>query len=160
MIKLSEKQISEYYHRNYTAVDGLWFMKVEEKYDFDTALDIDDEVWKVFPKIQARMLKSMGKLGDDIASLRECLETKLHLEGFGFRTVTEENGDFKIIIDSCPWHNTLVRVGREKYSSRVGNRICRTEYGTWVNEFDKRIQFTMEMQICCRAYQCVLSFTR
>jgi hypothetical protein len=46
---LDEKQISELWHRSYTAVDGLWFMKVEERYGFEAALDLDDEVWKGQP---------------------------------------------------------------------------------------------------------------
>jgi hypothetical protein len=40
MIELSDKQIAEFWHRSYTSVDGLWFMKVEEKHGFDLALDI------------------------------------------------------------------------------------------------------------------------
>jgi len=59
MKELTYKQIAAYFHRSYAAADGLWFMKVEEKCGFETALEIDDQVWKVLPKIQARMLKSM-----------------------------------------------------------------------------------------------------
>jgi len=61
MIELTDGQVARYFHRCYTAADGLWFMKVEEKYGFDAALDIDNEVWKVLPKIQPRMLKPMVK---------------------------------------------------------------------------------------------------
>jgi hypothetical protein len=57
MTKLSSQQVAEYFNRSYKAVDGLWFMKVEEKYEFDVALELDNEVWKVMPKIQARMIK-------------------------------------------------------------------------------------------------------
>ncbi len=60
-MKLTDKEISEYLHRCYTAADGLWFVKVEEKYGFDSALDIDKEVWKVIPKIQSRFLKNKLK---------------------------------------------------------------------------------------------------
>ena len=91
MIRLSDKQIAEYFHRSYTKVDGLWFMKIEEKYGFDAALDIDNEVWKVFSKIQARLLKSLGKTGDGIDALFECLTTRLALEGSEFKA--EKTGD-------------------------------------------------------------------
>ena len=57
MINLTDVQIAEYYHRSFSVVDGLWFMKIEERYGFEAALDIDSEVWKVVPKIQARKLK-------------------------------------------------------------------------------------------------------
>ena len=69
MTRLTEEQKTEYFRRSYTAVDGLWFMKVEEAYGFDNALDIDDEVWKVLPKIQARMLKGLTETGDDLESV-------------------------------------------------------------------------------------------
>ncbi len=52
MKHLTDQQAAEYFHRSFTAVDGLWFMKVEEKHGFDAALEIDNEVWKVLPKIQ------------------------------------------------------------------------------------------------------------
>jgi hypothetical protein len=41
---LSLQQIADYFNHNYNPVDGLWFMKAEEKYGFDTALDVDNEV--------------------------------------------------------------------------------------------------------------------
>ncbi len=50
MIELTEKQISEYYKRSYTAVDGLWFMKAEERYGFDTALDMTTKSGRSCPK--------------------------------------------------------------------------------------------------------------
>ena len=93
MIELSSKQIAEFWHRSYASVDGLWFMKVEEKYGFDAALDVDNEVWKVLPKMQARMMKSMGGTGDGIDGLFECLTTKLNLEGFKFEAKKTGNDD-------------------------------------------------------------------
>jgi hypothetical protein len=105
MLELTDKQIGEYFKRSYTAVDGLWFMKVEEEYGFDTALDLDDEVWKVMPKIQARKLKSMGNLEGGLDALRECLLTKLTLDGFEFTTEKAEDGNtLKIILTECPWN--------------------------------------------------------
>ena len=37
MTDLTEEQKAEYFRRSYTAVDGLWFMKVEERLGFDEA---------------------------------------------------------------------------------------------------------------------------
>ena len=80
MIKLSDKDISSYFQRSYTAVDGLWFMKVEERDGFEETLDVDDEVWKIMAKIQARTLKSFSRLEHGVDALFECLTTKLSLE--------------------------------------------------------------------------------
>lgn len=158
MIRLSKKQIAEYFHRSYTAVDGLWFMKVEEKYGFDVALDIDNEVWEVFPKVQARLLKSLGKTGDGIDALFECLTTKLNLEGFKFKAEKNESRSFKITINKCPWHNLMVKSGREKLSGKVGTLVCNTEYSAWASEFGQDIKFELKQQICLGAKSCILQF--
>lgn len=159
MIELSSEQVSEYFKRSYTAVDGLWFMKVEEKYSFDTALDTDNEVWKVFSKIQARFLKSVGNLGDSLDALLECLSTKLNLEDFKFSIENLDAGrGFEIDIIDCPWHNKMLKSGREHLSGRVGTLICGTEYATWAAEFGDNIRFNLKEQICEGASRCILHF--
>ena len=160
MDKLNDKQKEEFSHRSYTTVDGLWFMKVEEKYGFDTALEIDNEVWKVMPKIQARMLKSMTNMENGIESLFECFTTKLALDGFNFKTEKLGDGNaFKIIIDRCPWYDLMVKSGREYLSGKVGTRICNTEYSTWASEFGDSIHFELGDQLCKGCEFCVLQFS-
>ena len=43
-MKLSNEQIIKYFKRSFSAVDGLWFVKVEEANGFDTALETDRQV--------------------------------------------------------------------------------------------------------------------
>jgi predicted ArsR family transcriptional regulator len=161
MLELTDKQIGEYFKRSYTAVDGLWFMKVEEEYGFDTALDLDDEVWKVMPKIQARKLKSMGNLEGGLDALRECLLTKLTLDGFEFTTEKAEDGNtLKIILTECPWHNIMIKSKREHLSEEVGTRICNTEYQVWASEFGDTIEFELQDQICKGHKCCTLTFRK
>jgi len=57
MKKLTQGEVSKYLYQSYSKVDGLWFMKVEEQFGFEKALEIDTGVWKILPKIQARYLK-------------------------------------------------------------------------------------------------------
>ena len=159
MAVLSDEQVAKYFHRSYQAVDGLWFMKVEEKYGFDTALQMDKEVWKVMPKIQARMIKSFLKLGEGEAALLDSLKAKLSLEGFKFNVEQGENG-FRIRISNCPWHNLMVKSGREKFSAKVGETICNAEYSVWASEFDENMQFTLATQKCQGAEHCLLTFKR
>ena len=159
MLDLTDRQIGEYFKRSYTAVDGLWFMKVEEQYGFDTALDIDDEVWKVMPKIQARKLKSMGGFEDGLDALHQCLTTKLELDGFEFATERIDDGDaLRINLTNCPWHNIMINAGREHLSEKVGTRICSTEYQVWAAEFGENIYFQLQDQICRGRKCCTLIF--
>jgi len=159
-MELEKEQIIEYFRRSYTAVDGLWFVKVEDKYGFDAALELDRAVWKVLPKIQARMLQHMGRLGQGVAALRDCLETKLFLESFRFRTEGIGNGSgFRAVISECPWYNLLLKSGRENIAAAVGDAICNTEYPVWAAEFGEGICFEMGGRICHGARNCILNFT-
>jgi len=159
MLELTDKQIAEYYKRSYTAVDGLWFMKVEELYGFDTALDIDDEVWKVVPKIQARKLKSLGNLTTGLQALKECITTKLTLDGFAYETEQSKDGStLKITLSQCPWHDIMIKANREHLSGKVGTRICNTEYRVWASEFGETINFQLQEQICEGQPCCTLIF--
>ena len=134
-------------------------MKVEEKNGFDSALDVDHEVWKVMPKFQARMIKSMLKLDNGADALFKGLTTKLELEGFKFKAEKNENG-FRITITDCPWHNLMIKSGREKLSGIVGTTICGTEYPVWVSEFDKTMQFKLKSQKCKQSEYCILDFEK
>lgn len=157
-IELTDTQVARYFHRCYIAADGLWFMKVEEKYGFDAALDIDNEVWKVLPKIQARMLKPMVRV-EGMDALFECLTTKLALEGFEFKAEKDTN-NLRITISRCPWHELMLKSGREALSERVGTLICTTEYGVWCSEFDEDVHFELKSQMCRGSECCILQFSR
>ena len=159
MIELNDRQTADSFHRSYAAVDGLWCTKVEEKYGFDIALDIDNEVFKVKPKIQARKLKELANIGNEIEALFQCLTTKLTLEGYSYRAERIGNdGSFRIIINECPWHNTMVRSGREQLPPKVGSRICSTEYSVWASEFSDNIQFEQECRTCEGSESCTIQF--
>jgi hypothetical protein len=158
MSRLSDRDAIEYLRRCYRAADGLWFMKVEERDGFDTALDVDVEVWKVMPKIQARTLKSKLHQQSGIDGLRICFEEKLEQDGFLFTTVQENNG-FSIHVQDCPWHNVLKKAGREHLSRAIGRRICSTEFSLWAAEFGEHITCTFHERICEGGKSCSFRFT-
>jgi hypothetical protein len=157
MASLSDKQIVEYFHRSFKAVDGLWFLKMEEKSGFDNALKVDIEVWKVMSKIQARMIKSMLEIDKGADALLRSLTEKLSLEGFKFKVEQGDKG-FRIKISGCPWHDLMVKSGRERLSGKVGAAICSFEYTVWASEFDKNVKFTLEARKCEGSECCILDF--
>ena len=105
------------------------------------------------------MIKSMQKIGEGEVALLKSLETKLALEGFKFKVEQDEMG-FRIQVRDCPWHNLIVRSGREKISAKVGTTICNIEYSIWASEFDKNMQFRLTAQKCNGSELCVLNFER
>lgn len=157
MTELDSQQIAEYFSRSYTAADGLWFMKVEEKYGFDAALDVDDEVWKVLPKIQARLIKKFLGLKEGPDALFEGLKARLELEGFKFTAEKTANG-FRFSVTDCPWHNLMLKSGREHLAEKVGTKICSTEYQVWVSELAENMKFKLRSQKCGKSDCCILDF--
>ena len=93
------------------------------------------------------------------ATLLGSLTAKLSMEGFNFKVEQKTNG-FQIQISDCPWHNLMVKSGREKYSEKVGTAICNVEYSVWASEFDEKTQFTLHTQKCKGSEHCLLYFKR
>lgn len=159
-MRLTDKQIADYFHRCFSAVDGLWFIKVEEKLGFEEALELDRRVWEVLPKIQSREIKSMLGLENNVKALEEALTTNLELKGFSYK-VERDRAGLKVIIAKCPWHDTMVESNREQLSARVGAAICPTEYSVWAKEFgDFRFSFESEKRLCNGALSCILTFKK
>jgi hypothetical protein len=153
--------MAAYFRRSYAAVDGLWFMKVEERLGFDEALELDARVWEVLPKIQARMLKELLGLDSGLSALAECLSTRLEWEGQVFeRTLSPDGRHLRIEIRECPWQALMVKSGRGHLAARVGQRICTQEYAVLAAEFGPGIEFTLEGLACAGDPACVLSFVQ
>ena len=161
MINLNDEQKIQYLKRSYSAVDGLWFMKIEEDYGFDKALTIDNEVWKVMPKIQARFFKSIYGVDKGIEALQSCFTEKLLMDGCIFQIDTDkQNHSFRVTITKCPWNDSMVKSKRENLAQKVGSRICNTECSGWADEFGQNISFELKCQICSGSKFCILQFSQ
>ena len=164
MTELTDEQRTEYFRRSYTAVDGLWFMKVEEKLGFDEALLVDESVWRVLPKIQARTLKEMLHLQSGQQDLDQALSARLAMEGFEFQ-IEPEKDSLAVTIRRCPWHDIMIRSGRGALSEQVSEVICRVENSVWASEFSgekgegQPIEFSREKRICQGEERCILRFS-
>ena len=98
-----QKLVADYLRKCFVSVDGLWFMKVEEDSDFEKALDLDIAVWRVLPKIEARTIQELLKLGNGMEALRQGLEFKLSAELFRFELSPLSHGGFGLDLCDCPW---------------------------------------------------------
>lgn len=161
MLELTPEQKKDFLERSYQAVDGLWFMKTEEAFGFEKALDIDAEVWKVMPKIQARHLKPLASSPDPVQAFLDCFTAKLDMDGFKLKSVAREgNEEIRIEISECPWCSLMEKSGRSHLAGRVGDRICNTEYPVWAAEFGTGMSLEIGGRICRRNGTCNLRFFR
>lgn len=160
-MELSVEQTAQYLHRSYTAVDGLWFVKIEEQFGFDKALELDEQVWQIMPKIQARNIKQLTGLSSGIDDLREAFQAKLTIDGFDF-TIDNDQHDpaFTVSIKTCPWHEILKNCGRADKSEKIGSVICNAEFKGWAEEFGDNITYELCDRICKGDDLCVVKYSQ
>ncbi len=158
--KTNDRLVSEYLRKCFFSVDGLWFVKTEENSCFEKALEIDIEVWKVLPKIQARTLKKLLNLDDTFKGLQEALDFKLKAEGFKFEI--NENGiySFLLSIELCPWVELINNSGRGELVKKISDAICPVEFEIFSKQFDKNIIFERKQKGCEASERCVLLFSK
>jgi hypothetical protein len=144
-----EHCIAEYLRRSYTAIDGLWFMKVEERLDFDEALLLDVAVWKVMAKIQARKAcELLGLQGATLAELLAALELKFAAEQYMYEIRRPSPDSAEITVTGCPWMVLMEKSGRMHLADRVANAICGVEYEAWAKEFGSGITTAVGERRC------------
>lgn len=147
----------EYLKRSYAAVDGLWFMKAEEAFGFEKALELDNQVWSVMPKIQARFLQTALGVSEGLPALKACFTEKLLLDGAEF-TVEDIPDGFSIRMTKCHWHEAMIKSGREHLSPTIGLSICPAECSGWAKEFGDDISFDFQSRICTGSNECIFTF--
>ncbi len=149
------KLYADYLRKCFVSVDGLWFMKVEEGADFEKALELDIAVWKVLPKIEARSIQELLKLGKGIDHLRQALDFKLRAEQYRFEVSPLARDSFVLEVHGCPWVHHIKKANRHHFLERISDTICPTEYRTFADEFGKNIKIEhlrdrCTAEGCCR----------
>jgi len=153
--------IVEMLRRSYFAVDGLWYVMVEEEFGPDMAMELDERVWQVMPKIQARKARELIDCQDDSpAALVRCMALKFAAEGHDYVVRIPAPGEAEIVIRRCPWREVLESSGRTHLGPEIADRICATEGATWAAEFGDGIDFAMTEAICHGADRCRFVFRR
>ena len=76
--KIPKEKIADFifmHLRNMWAVDGLYYLGIEEKMDTETATEIDRKVWEVMGKIEAKRIKKLFDIKDnDIPTVMNALK--------------------------------------------------------------------------------------
>lgn len=135
-METGSEMIIDMLRRSYFAVDGLWFVMLEEDGGLEHALQIDERVWRVMPKIQARKARELMHAEDHTpGALARCLALKLAAEGHRYDVDFKNPDGAEIVISKCPWREILEGSGREHLGPDIADRICATEIAAWAEEF-------------------------
>ena len=153
-----QKLISDYLRKCFVSVDGLWFMKVEEDADFEKALELDIEVWKVLPKIEARIIQELLGIEKGMQALRQALEFKLSAEDSRFELSPLSRDGFTLEVLDCSWVAHIRKANREQFLERISESICSLEFGMFASEFGSDISVEHDRSSCCSEGGCGFHF--
>lgn len=130
--------------RNLWAVDGLYYLGIEERYGTEGATEIDRKVWEVMGKIEARRLKEiLGIKESDIPTIMEVLRLtswSLDLEDKEIK-VEEDKGVFKNI--NCRVQKTRIKKGLEEFPCK---NVRWGYLKSFAKEFNKNV--VVECKVC------------
>ncbi len=150
---------AKYFKRCYEVIDGLWFMKTEEEWDFERALEIDRRVWEIVPKIQARTLRQLtGLQGNGLHVLETALRSKAELDDAIVEIERDDEKFLRMSVHDCPWYRLMQKSQREHLAGNIGEVICGTEYPVWQREFGVNGDFSLKSKLCDGKPCCIMEF--
>lgn len=155
----SDQCLAQFLKRSYGAVDGLWFVKVEEAFGFEHALELDRQVWAVMAKIQARKARELLCVeGNAPADLARCVGLKFAGDGQD-ADVSHSTDGVRVRLPACMWFDVMRRTGRDDVARRIGEVICPTEMAVWAEEFGGGYEVSIPSRLCAGGECCEIAFT-
>jgi len=123
------------------AVDGLYYLGIEELWGTEAATEIDRKVWEVMGKIEARRIKKLFDInGTDVKSM---------LEGLSYSGWALDLEDKEIIIENNKGivRNTKCRVQNTRLSKGLTEFGCKPVRFGYLKAFAK--EFNPEIKVYC-----------
>jgi hypothetical protein len=124
--------------KNWLAMDGLWFLAVEEAYGLSAAMEIDRKVWQDFSRIEAGRIKQRLSLpeGGGLEALDVALRHRLHSLLNEFRIERSGNDTLSYYLVSCRTQTARGRKGLPAFPCR---EVGMVEYEVFAKTIDQRI---------------------
>ncbi len=144
LMRMSKEKLIELFFmqmRNLWAVDGLYYLGIEQKFGTEEATKIDMRVWEIMGKIEARRIKETFGLEDDnVQTIMEALKLtswSLDLEDKEIM-VEEDRGVFR---------NTKCRVQKTRIKKGLSEFPCKNVRWVYLKNFAK--EFNKNMVVKC-----------
>ena len=128
--------------RNMWAVDGLYYLGIEEEYGNEAATEIDRRVWEIMGKIEARRLKELLEIkGDDVPSMMKALQYSGWALDLEDKEIIVENDRGIVRNVKCRVQNTRLKKGLEEFG-------CKPVRWGFLKSFAK--EFNPDIVVECR----------
>jgi hypothetical protein len=124
---------------NWLAHDGLWFLAAEDRFDMDTAIDLDRTAWESFTVIEAkRIMKRHGiEPGGGIEALARALGRRLYAL-INEQEIVEQTEDRLVFrMNDCRVQSARKRKGLADFPCKPVGLV---EYAGFARTIDERIE--------------------
>jgi hypothetical protein len=130
--------------RNLWAVDGLYFLGIEERFGTEGATDIDRNVWEIMGKIEARRLKELLNIIEkDIPALIKALR-------YSSWSLDLEDKDVEVDEERAIFRNVKCRVQNTRLSKGLSEFPCKQVRWGYLKNFAKEFNkdIIVECSVC------------
>jgi hypothetical protein len=130
--------------RNMWAVDGLYYLGIEERWGTDAATEVDRFVWEVMGKIEARKIKQLFDIrGTDIPSLMKALQ-------YSGWSMDLEDKEIEVEEDCAILRNVRCRVQNTRLQKGLPEFGCKPVRFGFLKAFAKEINpdITVTCKVC------------
>ena len=146
--KLSKDELIDYIEdisKNWLAIDGTWFLAVEEKFGIENAIELDTKSWERFTIIEAKRIMERFKIphGGGIPALIKALKFRIYAN-------INEQEIIKVSDNQCIFRMKDCRVQSARKRKGLADFPCKSvgliEYYCFAKTIDPRIDTKC---ICC-----------
>jgi len=127
--------------RDMWAVDGLYYLGIEEAFGTEAATEIDRKVWEVMGKIEARKIKGLFQIkGDDICSMINALR-------YSGWAMDLEDKEIIIEKDKAVLRNVKCRVQNTRLKKGLSEFGCKPVRWGFLKSFAR--EFNPDIEVKC-----------
>ncbi len=132
----------EMFAKNWLAHDGCWFLAAEERFNLETAIDLDARSWKRFAAAEARRIMATFNIPESggLESLERALNLRLYVVINTQRIEwSEDRKCLRFFMDVCRVQEARRRKGLPDFPCKSVGMV---EFETFAGAVDPRIRTT------------------
>lgn len=131
--------------KNWLAHDGLWFQAVENKFDLQTAIELDAQAWEKFTVIEAKRIMTTHKIAENsgLEGLKKALGLRLYALLNTQVIGNETESSFEFYMVECRVQSARKRKQMPLFPCKSVGIV---EYSNFARTIDPRIKTEC---ICC-----------
>jgi hypothetical protein len=143
MKELSTEDKLFFFKRNWFTLDGLWFIEIESKSNWDTALKIDTNVWiRLLKTIIRRTKRYLEIKTDNPYDIIKILTFRWSIEGWKYKLAKADKKEIDVEIITCPYKEMMDRnPERRDNIKRICKNMCLPFYKEVIEDTYPEITF-------------------